>query len=88
MNLDPSPGFNRDLRRILDRELQRRIARKIQELEASDSITEVSGIRAMRGWENHYRIRIGDYRMGLAVDGNVVTLLRFLHRRDIYRYFP
>ena len=88
MNLDPSPGFNRDLRRIRDRELQRRIADKIEELEAASSITDVSGIRAMRGWENHYRIRIGDYRMGLAVDGNVVTLLRFLHRRDIYRYYP
>lgn len=88
MNLDPSPGFIRDLRRIRDRDLQRRITRKIQELEEADSITEVSGIRAMRGWENHYRVRIGDYRMGLTVEGNVVTLLRFLHRRDIYRYFP
>ena len=88
MNLDPSHGFNRDLRRIRDRDLQRRIALKIQELETADSITEVSGIRAMRGWENHYRVRIGDYRMGLAVDGKVVTLLRFLHRREIYRYFP
>ena len=88
MNLDPSPAFNRDLRRIRDRHLQRRIARKIQELEASDSISEVVGVRPMTGWERHYRIRIGNYRMGLAVDGNVVTLLRFLHRRDIYRYFP
>ena len=88
MNLDPSLGFIRDLRQIRDRELQRRIARKIQELEEADSITEVSGIRAMRGWENHYQVRIGDYRMGIAVDGKVVTLLRFLHRRDIYRYFP
>ena len=88
MNLDPSPAFNRDLRRIRDRDLQRRITRKIQELESASSISEVSGIRSMRGWEHHYRIRIGDYRMGLAVDGNVVTLLRFLHRRDIYRHFP
>ena len=88
MILDPSPGFTRDLRRIRDRDLQRRIARKLQELEAVDSISEVAGVHPMIGWERHYRIRIGDYRLGLAVDGNVVTLLRFLHRREIYHFFP
>ena len=88
MNLDPSPAFNRDLRRIRDRDLQRRIARKIQELEASDSISAVVGVRPMTGWECHYRIRIGDYRLGLEVVDDVAILLRFGHRREFYRYFP
>ena len=88
MNLDPSPGFNRDLRRIRDRDLQRRIARKIQELEAADSIMEVGGVRPITGTERHYRIRIGDYRLGLEVHGDVAILLRFGHRREFYRHFP
>ena len=88
MNLDPSPAFNRDLRRIRNSDLQRRIVRKIQELEAADSISEVAGVRPMTGSERHYRIRIGDYRLGLEVVGDVAVLLRFGHRREFYRHFP
>ena len=42
----------------------------------------------MAGWERHYRIRIGDYRLGLEMDGDVAVLVRFRHRREFYRYFP
>ena len=42
----------------------------------------------MTGWENHYRIRIGDYRLGIALEGDVVVLVRFRHRSDFYRGFP
>lgn len=36
----------------------------------------------------YYRIRVGDYRLGLEVEGDVVVFVRCLHRRDMYRYFP
>ena len=35
-----------------------------------------------------YRIRVGDYRVGIEVEDGVAILLRFGHRRDIYRSFP
>ena len=38
--------------------------------------------------ERYYRARIGDHRLGIALEGDVVVLVRFLHRRDIYRLFP
>ena len=62
--------------------------RTIAELKAASNITEVSGVQLMTGWENHYRIRIGDYRLGLELVGNSAVLLRFGHRREFYRYFP
>jgi mRNA interferase RelE/StbE len=36
----------------------------------------------------YYRIRLGDYRVGLKIENNTVCFVRFLHRKDIYRYFP
>jgi mRNA interferase RelE/StbE len=42
----------------------------------------------MKAKGNYYRIRIGNYRLGLRYDSNSVTLLRFMHRKDIYTYFP
>jgi mRNA-degrading endonuclease RelE of RelBE toxin-antitoxin system len=31
---------------------------------------------------------LGDYRLGLVIEDDIVTLVRILHRKDIYRYFP
>jgi len=33
-------------------------------------------------------VKIGDYRLGLKLSGNTLELIRFLHRKDIYRRFP
>jgi mRNA interferase RelE/StbE len=38
--------------------------------------------------EHTYRIRVGDYRIGIYYDSDEVQLMRFLHRKEIYRKFP
>ena len=88
MEIRYGAGFNRDLARIRNPDLSRRIERIIEDLTAASTITEVRGVRRMTGAERHYRIRIGDYRLGVSVDGDAVTLLRFAHRSEIYRVFP
>ena len=88
MKIETSPAFNRDLKQVRDRRLQQRIARKIEELEAASSLSDVSGVRPMTGWDSYYRIRVGRYRLGIAIEDNVIVLLRFGPRRDFYRYFP
>lgn len=57
-------------------------------LEAINTLEEISNIKAMRGYSGRYRIRIGDYRMGIEVNGDVIEVMRVLHRREFYRYFP
>jgi mRNA interferase RelE/StbE len=42
----------------------------------------------MEGYENYYRIRMGDFRIGLKMEGEKLVFMRVLHRKDIYRYFP
>jgi len=32
--------------------------------------------------------RIGEYRIGVALEGSEVEFVRCLNRRDLYRYFP
>ena len=36
----------------------------------------------------HYRVRIGDYRLGITIEGEVAVLAAFGPRDDIYRRFP
>ena len=52
-------------------------------LGALSSVTKLSG-----GSGDFYRIRVGDYRLGLELEGEEVVFVRCLHRREIYRYFP
>lgn len=42
------------------------------------------------GYQTSYKIRVGDYRIGLHIDSSTqnVEFQRVLHRRDIYRKFP
>jgi len=42
----------------------------------------------MTGYPHYYKIRFGDYRIGIHYDKGVMTLQRILHRKEIYRYFP
>jgi len=44
----------------------------------------------MRGYQTYYKIRIGDYRIGLRLDfeRQVVEFRRVLHRSRVYREFP
>ena len=88
MNVEPSRRFSRDVRSLGSVQIRRRLDRVIQELIEAASITEVSGVRRIRGEGQHYRIRIGDYRLGITMDGETAVLRRFLPRGEIYRYFP
>jgi mRNA interferase RelE/StbE len=52
------------------------------------TLRELTNIKIMKGHSNRYRIRIGDYRMGIEIHGSMIEIVRALHRRDFYRYFP
>jgi mRNA-degrading endonuclease RelE of RelBE toxin-antitoxin system len=76
------------LKRIRDRQLADRVKNTIEQLEQADSLLEMVGVKPIRGHEHYFRIRVGDYRLGLFLEGDTAVLVRFLHRKDIYRYFP
>jgi mRNA-degrading endonuclease RelE of RelBE toxin-antitoxin system len=52
------------------------------------NLEELSNVKVMQGHSNRYRIRVGDYRIGIEVFENNVEIVRSLHRKDFYRYFP
>ena len=89
MRLDFRSSFSRDLRSIRNADVLDRVLSVIEELEALPTIAEIpSATRLKSDRGRYYRIRIGDYRLGAALEGDVLVLVRFLHRRDIYRFFP
>lgn len=81
-------SFARDLRNIRERTLLTQIQSAIEAIENAETLFDLSQVKRLQGAEGYYRIRIGNYRIGLTYDGETVTFVRCLHRRDLYRYFP
>ncbi|HPS59558.1 MAG TPA: type II toxin-antitoxin system RelE/ParE family toxin [Spirochaetota bacterium] len=88
MNLEIKKTFEKDIASISDKKLLTSITGLIDLIEKSGSLREIKNLKKIEGHDKHYRIRIGDYRIGLFVEEKTVFLVRFLHRRDVYRYFP
>jgi len=81
-------SFIRDPEKIRNQSLKDKVRQIIELAKQADNLQDISHIRKLRGSERYYRIRLGNYRIGLAVEGDEVTFVRFLHRGDVYRYFP
>ena len=47
-------------------------------------------LEQMRGYPGKYKIRIGNYRIGISADTHkrLIVCNRTAHRKDIYRLFP
>ena len=81
-------SFARDLKRVKDKQLLQRVQSVIEEIKAASELSQVRNLRKMQGYDTLYRIRLGDYRIGIEVMAEAVIFVRFLHRKDIYRKFP
>jgi mRNA interferase RelE/StbE len=88
LNVAFKRSFTRDLKQIRDKVLLKRVREIIEQVELAATLDEVSDVKKLKGSDLYYRIRVGDYRVGLLVEGDAVTFVRFLHRKDVYRYFP
>ena len=81
-------SFVRDLKKIKDRAVLEHIKQAIEQVEEAQALGNVQDLAKLSGGNNYYRIRVGDYRLGIVVEAETVEFVRCLHRREIYRHFP
>ena len=82
-------SFSKSLKKLKIKWLKKRIEEVIIEAEKADSIRDISSVKKMEGFKNFYRIRVGDYRVGVELEDD--STLRFIivaDRKDIYKKFP
>ena len=55
-----------------------------------ESLADIKGLEKLVSHEKSYKVRFGDYRIGIEVDveSKVIECCRALHRKEIYRYYP
>jgi mRNA interferase RelE/StbE len=81
-------GFLKDVEALNDSALKKRVRKAIVQVEQATALKDIGNLKKLKGGDQYYRIRIGDYRLGLVLEENSVVFTRCLHRKDIYRYFP
>jgi mRNA interferase RelE/StbE len=81
-------SFEKDLSKLRDEALLARIKAVILEIEDAETLEDVSNVKKLKAEGDYYRLRVGDYRIGILVDEDVVVFVRVLHRKEVYRYFP
>jgi mRNA interferase RelE/StbE len=63
-------SFAKDLKRVKDKQLLNRVQNAIKEIKAANELAEVRNLKKLQGYDTFYRLRLGDYRIGIEVEGN------------------
>ncbi len=89
MNIEFEKSFLKDIRKITDNKVRRNVERAILSCKSAQQLSEITNVKKLTGYHNYYRIKIGDYRIGIEVtDVNSLRFLILKHRKDIYKRFP
>ena len=88
MNVQFRASFSKDLRNINNKNLLDRIKNMIEQVEKAQGPQDIANLKKLKGGSNYYRIRVGEYRIGLTIENDIVAFVRCLNRKEIYRYFP
>ena len=89
MNLKFDKSFLKSIEKIKDASLKQKIENVIGEVESAKDLNDVKQLKKLKGYRSYYRIKIGDYRVGIEVaQPDVVTFIVVAHLKEIYRRFP
>lgn len=80
--------FEKDTDKVKDKNIIKLIAACIENIQKAKNVNEIRHLKKLQGHNLHFRIKIKDYRIGLIYENNEIEFVRFLHRKEIYRYFP
>jgi mRNA interferase RelE/StbE len=81
-------SFIKDIKKVNDNKVKSKLSKILSEIESTTKFNDINNLEKIKGYDKYYRIRVGIYRVGVFFDGEQLSLVRFLHRKDIYKYFP
>lgn len=84
-----SRSFEKLVLKIKDKTIKTRLKKIIGKVAEAQSLDEISNITPIVGRPDYYRIKFGDYRVGISLEENTVWFLYFGKRdENTYKKFP
>ncbi len=81
-------SFLKDIRKIRDQRVSENLEKIINDIKNADNLSGIGEIKKLKGHPSAFRIQIGDFRLGFFIENNHIILVRFLNRKDVYKFFP
>jgi mRNA interferase RelE/StbE len=88
MKVEYLSKFLKDLDKIKSKKTKTAIHEIIIEVKSADSLKEINNLKKLTGYKYAYRIRSGQYRIGIFIEKEIVQFARIVHRKVIYKLFP
>lgn len=88
MKLAFTNKFLKQVSKLKDKKLAKEIEKVIESTESATSLSEIKNFKKLKGHQDYYRIRVGDYRIGIYFNDGDFTFAAIDNRKDIYKYFP
>jgi mRNA interferase RelE/StbE len=87
MKVYADKSFQKDIEK-LDSDTKKQISEIVLQITQAPTIHQIPNVKKIKGFKNSFRIRFGNYRIGIRIELETVIFIRVLHRKDIYKYFP
>ncbi|MEW6234905.1 MAG: type II toxin-antitoxin system RelE/ParE family toxin [Candidatus Omnitrophota bacterium] len=89
MKVSYNPAFLKDIKSLRGAPIYEKIKNlSFFKIPQYIDIKDIPNLVKITKSDNAYRIRVGDYRIGVRYRGDCLIFVRCLHRKEIYRYFP
>lgn len=89
MNFETSKQFDKLVFRIKDKTLKIRLSNIFEKVAKAKSLDEISNVTPIVGHPGYYRIKFGDYHIGVSLEENMIWFLYFGKRdENTYKKFP
>ena len=81
-SVEVKPPARKELEALPDNVL----ARVVQKLELLGNAPRPSGCKKLKGYKDHWRVRVGDWRVVYIIDdaAKLISITRIAHRREVY----
>lgn len=80
--------FDKSLNKLKSKEVKKEVVDAILNVEQAQKLTDIKNLKKLKGHKFSYRIKIGDYRIGIFIENEIVEFAVVAHRKDIYKFFP
>ncbi len=88
MNINYERSFLRDIKELHDKKTKQKLEAILIQCARADTINQIQHVKKLKDFNVYYHLRIGDYRLGFRYADNETAMIRFIHRKDIYKLFP
>jgi mRNA interferase RelE/StbE len=88
MKVSFDKSFGKRLVKIKDKAILEKAKKIILQAEDAPDLHQIPNIKKMEGFKTFYRIRIGDYRIGVELKNDTLWFITIANRKDIYKNFP